>query len=314
LTHNESVPNNVAHTDEPILDNESDFEPEELTAEEVARWDLARTALLEVTGEETIGDPADEVDEGEGVISYLFENLMPGYPGWKWTVTIAQIEDSAPTILETELTPADGALVAPDWIPWAERMDDYRAAQVALGEDLDDEESDEDDEDADDLADSDEDDSDDDDSDDDDDESDDEDDDDEFEDPTPVLHGGDLDGVDIDELDTDSEGADNDADAEPVDDTLAAESVVDEAPAELAPVEETAPEALVYVAEPFDLSEPEAEPASAPEPEVKAEAEPAVAAIVEDDRYAEPVVAPVRGARRSRRATTATVFADKPAE
>jgi hypothetical protein len=42
---------------------------------------LARKALLEVTPESTVGGPAGTVDEGDGVVSVLFANRMPGYPG-----------------------------------------------------------------------------------------------------------------------------------------------------------------------------------------------------------------------------------------
>jgi hypothetical protein len=149
---------------------------------------FALTALLEVQPASTIGDFVSETDEGDYVTSYRFATTMPGYPGWNWTVTVADLPDEHPTIVESELLPAEGALLAPDWIPWSERMDDYRAAQLALGEaaaelaGLDDDE----------LADLDDDD------DDDDDDSDDVDD--LFGDN---LHSGDLDGVDIDELDDD---------------------------------------------------------------------------------------------------------------
>jgi hypothetical protein len=154
--------------------------PETLTEEQV----FARRALLEVTPEATIGSLTGEVDEGDHVRSYLFETTMPGYPGWNWTVTIAHLPDEHPTVVETELTPADGALLAPEWVPWSERMEDYRAAQLALGEaaaaELASAES----------------------SDDDSDDDDDDDDDDDF--GSDVLHSGDLDGVDIEELDADA--------------------------------------------------------------------------------------------------------------
>jgi hypothetical protein len=30
--------------------------------------------------------------------------------------------------------PGEGALLAPDWVPWSERLEEYRAAQAAAGE------------------------------------------------------------------------------------------------------------------------------------------------------------------------------------
>jgi hypothetical protein len=154
--------------------------------------DLALAALRDITPEATIGDAADYRVEPDGVVSLRFENRMPGYPGWLWTVSLARLEDAEPTVLEVELLPDDGALLAPDWVPWAERLADYQAAQVALAElaDVDVVEEDLDDIDDLDAADFD-------------------------EDGSRILHAGDVDGVDIDELDVD---ADDDLDADDEDD------------------------------------------------------------------------------------------------
>lgn len=175
----------------------------EADARLIAAHDLAIAALHEITPAHTVGKPAGYMVEPDGSVSLRFENRMSGYPGWFWTVTVDRVEDAEPTVLEVELLPGDGALLAPEWVPWAERLADYRAHQIELAAEAaatadaadsgDDDELDEDDDD--DLDD------DDDDLDDDDDDDDDEDDDDH---PAPVLHSGDLDGVDIDELDDSS--------------------------------------------------------------------------------------------------------------
>lgn len=187
--------------------------------------DLAREALLEVTPESTVGAPVGTVDEGDGVVSVLFANRLPGYPGWRWTVSVAKIGDDEPTVLEVELMPGDGSLVAPEWVPWSERLAEYRAAQEHEGEDAADEDSDdedyddesdedddEDDDESDDDEDSDEDDDYDDSDDDEDSDEDDDDDDDEFdadEDDLDESDDDDIEGVDVDALadvsDTDSE-------------------------------------------------------------------------------------------------------------
>jgi hypothetical protein len=173
---------------------------------ESTKFDVAYAALLEITPVETVGDPAGEVDEGDGVVSVLFECAMPGYPGWKWTVSVASLEGAEPSVLEVELMPAEGALLSPDWVPWSDRLAEYKAAQIAAGEEVDDsddaDEPDDDGDDADDEPDETDDDESedaDDDDDDDDDEDDDEDDDDDH--VIHVVHGGDVDGIDIDELD-----------------------------------------------------------------------------------------------------------------
>jgi hypothetical protein len=151
-----------------------------------ADFEQARVALAEITPADTIGEPAGSRDEGDGVVSVYFQTNLAGYPGWCWTVSIAHLEGAEPTVLETELTPGDGALLAPDWVPWVDRLAEYEAAQEAAGA------GDEDDVDVDQDADEDE---------EDDDDEDDEDEDDV--DEGDLLQAGDLDGVDIDDVDED---------------------------------------------------------------------------------------------------------------
>ena len=165
-------------------------------------FELGRSALLEITSAESIGAPAGSIDEGDGVTTVYFETLLAGYPGWRWTASIAHVQDTPASVLETELTPGDTALLSPAWVPWVDRLADYTAAQDAAGEDdaADGDEASDDDEDEDDedeFDDGDDDDG----SDERDEESDDEDDDDDL--GSDVLHSGDLDGVDIDESDDD---------------------------------------------------------------------------------------------------------------
>jgi hypothetical protein len=94
--------------------------------------DLARRALLDVTPAETVGSVLGHVVEDEHVLTLLFAADLSGYPGWHWSATIARVDDGEPTVLETELMPGEAALLAPDWVPWSERLADYRAAQEAV--------------------------------------------------------------------------------------------------------------------------------------------------------------------------------------
>ncbi|MEV8239431.1 DUF3027 domain-containing protein [Microbacterium testaceum] len=176
--------------------------------------DLALSALHEITPADTVGPPADYIVENDGVVSLRFHTRLLGYPGWYWTVSVAVVDDAEPTVLEAELMPGEGALLAPEWVPWATRLADYQAAQAAAaesGESDDDVDDDDDDDDVDD--------------DDLDGEDDDAEDDDESEDePKARFHAGDLDGVDIDEFDEsgdaepesedDSDGDEEDGDEE----------------------------------------------------------------------------------------------------
>lgn len=170
--------------------------------------DLALAALHEITPATTVGAAAGYTVEDDGVVSLRFANSMEGYPGWFWTVSLAVVDDADPTVLEVELLPGEGALLAPDWTPWAVRLAEYQAAQALLAaerggddeHDLDDDDLDEDDLDA---------------------EDDDAEDLDDLDaadfdsDGSPILHAGDLDGVDIDELDeSEPDEADDDEDDE----------------------------------------------------------------------------------------------------
>lgn len=101
-----------------------------MTDEERAR--VAREALREITPDATVGELVSQTAEGDGVTTLAFAATMSGYPGWHWTVSVAELPDEAPSVLEAELLPGEGALLAPDWVPWSERLEEYRAAQAAL--------------------------------------------------------------------------------------------------------------------------------------------------------------------------------------
>ena len=98
---------------------------------------LALSALAEVTPLSSVGEFVDYVSAGEGAVSLRFANKLAGYPGWLWNVTLSQLhaEDGtalAPTVLELELLPEQGALLAPEWVPWAQRLAEYQLAQQRL--------------------------------------------------------------------------------------------------------------------------------------------------------------------------------------
>ncbi|MGZ0069041.1 DUF3027 domain-containing protein [Microbacterium arborescens] len=187
--------------DAPTADDAATNEPAAVDERLLAAHELALAALAEITPAATVGDPVDYVIEADGVVSLRFANRLAGYPGWLWTVSVAVVEDAEPTVLEVELLPAAGALLAPEWVPWAVRLAEYQAAQAAADEDESDDDLDDDDavdlDDADDI-----------------DDDDDADDDDFADGSTAVTHAGDVDGVDIDALDagaTDDDDSDEDS-------------------------------------------------------------------------------------------------------
>ena len=94
--------------------------------------DFAREALIAATSKSKVGNFIEVIEEGDGLASYLFENNQKGYVGWRWSVTIFQADSAEPTVSEIVLMPGPDSLVAPDWVPWSERLADYKALQLEL--------------------------------------------------------------------------------------------------------------------------------------------------------------------------------------
>jgi hypothetical protein len=115
--------------------------------------DIARAALAEISPAGTVGDLIERVAQDDGTATLRFASTLSGYPGWHWSVSVAEVPGEAPTVMEAELMPGEGALLAPDWVPWAERLEDYRAAQTLIAADGAAEEGDEPDDEDDDFED-----------------------------------------------------------------------------------------------------------------------------------------------------------------
>ncbi len=86
--------------------------------------DLARAAAEEVAGRpELVGEHLRAVREDDRVVTHLFATTAPGYLGWHWAVTVARVpRGRTATVSEVELLPGDGAVLAPAWVPWSERL------------------------------------------------------------------------------------------------------------------------------------------------------------------------------------------------
>jgi len=107
---------------------------------------LARAALEEGTPASTVGALRD-IMIADDVATVRFATRQGGYLGWFWTVSIAVNPGMEPSVLESELMPGEGALTAPDWVPWSDRLEDYLAQQAADAQSAgsaDDQDSDED--------------------------------------------------------------------------------------------------------------------------------------------------------------------------
>ncbi|MFL4473668.1 DUF3027 domain-containing protein [Paeniglutamicibacter sp. MACA_103] len=87
--------------------------------------DHARKALLEITDDASIGEHLEAVNDGERLVTHRFEALLPGYEGWSWFATLTRIPRAQAkdlTVCEVGILPGEDALLAPAWVPWAERV------------------------------------------------------------------------------------------------------------------------------------------------------------------------------------------------
>ncbi|HEX3750781.1 MAG TPA: DUF3027 domain-containing protein [Streptosporangiaceae bacterium] len=85
--------------------------------------DLARAALVEAAGADQVGQHLGLEAGGDRVVTHLFECLDPAYPGWRWVVTVTRASRAKTvTVDDSALLPGPGALLAPAWVPWRDRL------------------------------------------------------------------------------------------------------------------------------------------------------------------------------------------------
>jgi hypothetical protein len=83
----------------------------------------ARTAAVDVGGEDAVGAHLGHDSEGERVVTHYFACELAGYVGWRWAVTVTRASRSkAVTVSECVLLPGADAVLAPAWVPWDERV------------------------------------------------------------------------------------------------------------------------------------------------------------------------------------------------
>ena len=85
--------------------------------------DAAREALLETIAAGDVGEHLGHVSEDERVTTHFFACTRTGYRGWRWAVTVARApRQKTVTVDEVVLLPGDEAIVAPEWVPWKDRI------------------------------------------------------------------------------------------------------------------------------------------------------------------------------------------------
>ena len=104
-------------------------EPDQACAEAV---DLARDALVAVVGADGVGEHLEVQAEGERIVTHLFACRDPAYAGWRWAVTVVRAPRAkGVTVSETVLLPGPASLLAPDWVPWQDRL---RPGDLGVGD------------------------------------------------------------------------------------------------------------------------------------------------------------------------------------
>lgn len=84
--------------------------------------DLARRVAREAAGAKVGAHLGVEEDDAL-VATHSFASNDPAYVGWRWAVTVTRAEGSDDvTVDEVVLLPGEGALLAPAWVPWSERV------------------------------------------------------------------------------------------------------------------------------------------------------------------------------------------------
>jgi hypothetical protein len=123
----------VVSFDEPATAPALDPIAAQVAVDEVAAAavDEARAAVEEdapgLVGEH-LGVSADDAR----VVTHYFVTLDPAYSGWRWAVTVARASRSRTvTVDDVVLLPGDGALLAPEWVPWSERL---RPGDLGVGD------------------------------------------------------------------------------------------------------------------------------------------------------------------------------------
>ncbi|MDP9240064.1 MAG: DUF3027 domain-containing protein [Actinomycetota bacterium] len=96
-----------------------------------AAVDLARTAAADVA-EGPLGEYVGLEADGERLVTHYFAAGERGYVGWRWSVTVARAPRAKDvTVCEMSLLPGPDALLAPEWLPWSERL---RPGDLGVGD------------------------------------------------------------------------------------------------------------------------------------------------------------------------------------
>jgi hypothetical protein len=130
----ETVADSVVETvAEPTSAAAAMAEPDRAPVDDIAAAavDEARAAAeADVPG--LVGEHLGVWVDDARVVTHYFATLDPAYRGWRWAVTVARASRSkSVTVDDIVLLPGDEALLAPEWLPWSERL---RPGDLGVGD------------------------------------------------------------------------------------------------------------------------------------------------------------------------------------
>lgn len=103
-----------------------------LDAVAAAAVDVARAAAVEEAGERSVGSHVGADSDGDRIVTHLFECRDDGYRGWRWGVQVVRAARAKDvTVNGVYRLPGPEALLAPAWVPWAERV---RPGDLGVGD------------------------------------------------------------------------------------------------------------------------------------------------------------------------------------
>lgn len=100
-----------------------------------ASVDVARAAVEGIAPADQVGRHLAVKSEGDRLVTHLFESKLPGYGGWQWYAVLTRNSRSkVVTVDELGLLPSEESILAPEWVPWAERVRPEDAPQDEAAE------------------------------------------------------------------------------------------------------------------------------------------------------------------------------------
>lgn len=85
--------------------------------------DLAHDSVVDEMGARLVGEHLGFAMDAERLGTHSFACADPAYVGWHWAVTVSRAPRAkVATVCEIVLLPGSESLLAPEWVPWSDRI------------------------------------------------------------------------------------------------------------------------------------------------------------------------------------------------